>query len=269
LACRLGSMCGEDAQIFDRSRSAISIADVWEQLERRDARLSLVESSLKQVQRQVTTWSGIVQDGFADLSVQINFAMGRRHLDQCHLLDMRTEGDSQLSDRLSNLEQQAQAMQMKFPEMIAQTSQAKQQLEELQVSFDEMRSRFISSMQNSNDEVKMHVQVVKELCLRLERNHVLMAALPPNSSGGVENADPSALQGQKQNVATTKVAPKTALFGPLQQQRLVRHGEQVQHLRLHQLPQQVQKCRPLQRRDNLAAAERNRRCPAKGLQNLA
>mmetsp|Transcript_22228 Transcript_22228/g.43327 ORF Transcript_22228/g.43327 Transcript_22228/m.43327 type:complete len:81 (+) Transcript_22228:93-335(+) len=67
-------MRDEEGQMSESSHSAISIVELWEQLGIRDARLSFVETSLKQVRRQVATWSGIVQEGFADIAVHINMA---------------------------------------------------------------------------------------------------------------------------------------------------------------------------------------------------
>jgi len=266
----------ETAQMLDSTCASASIVELWNQLEKRDARLSRVESSLKQVQAKVTTWSGIVEEGLADLSVQIDIATkGRLSFRERRLFEMKREDDSELTDRLSKVEQQVQAVQAKARErceLIAQMSRTKQQVEELELCIEELRSKFLSKMQNSHDEVMMQVHTVRETCSRLERNHVHAVSPPPHSNVAVAaSADSSAPQQQVQNAAITNSTPKTPFLGLPQQQQHASLGKTIQPLRVHQLPQQVRQIsqypqtactrRPLHR-NIVGAAENNRQSAA-------
>jgi len=168
---------------FERNSFNSCIVELWTQLEQRDRRLSLVESNLKQVQGGLQIWSGIVQDGFADLSVQVKAATtGRRISQQIQLLETKTTDISELSDRLSKVEQQMQTMEVKAqqrPEVGELISQAMQQLQELQAHIQEVQFKFQQETQVCHDKLRQQDEMVKEIGLRLERSQ----SVPSISAG--------------------------------------------------------------------------------------
>jgi len=113
--------------------SPFHILELWQQAERTDARLATVESSLHEVQNSLQLWGGMLQDGLADLRVEIQAVKhAQRHVHLMHLGNEK-EDVSKLSERLSKAEQQLQTLERKGqeePEIDALMFKLEQHLQE-------------------------------------------------------------------------------------------------------------------------------------------
>lgn len=140
--------------------------ELWKQLERHAGRLSVVESRLKALEEGMQTWSGIVRDGFADVSMEVNvMKQANSVMQQAH--SQRIDEDaSKIVGRLSSIEGQLQEMQTKVNEgyeFALRVSRVESLFKDLQVSLRDMKP--LPETQNIHKEQHQCINAVGEICL--------------------------------------------------------------------------------------------------------
>jgi len=134
--------------------NSVDLRRQMETKEGKDSRLSVVElslrevqSNLREVQDSVRVWTGIVQEGLADLSMKIKvITHGNRSVERQHLTSVTED-----SERLSKVEQQLHAMETSvhaYPDLVARISMAERQLKELQANIQESENMQVSKIKN-------------------------------------------------------------------------------------------------------------------------
>jgi len=152
----------------------------WQKLvETHEARLLVMESSRLEVRDSIRVWSNILQEGLADLSMQMKaISQVIRWVQQRHP-ETATEIDSVVSRNLFKVEEQMQAMSRKIqedPDVVARLSKVEERLQILQSTIQETQrhshqevQRSHVDLQRNHDQVVDHIHVLEQLCLRMEQ----------------------------------------------------------------------------------------------------
>jgi len=236
---------------------SVSHADLMMHLERRDARLSILED-------QVQIWSNIIQDGLADLSMQVKaVARGHHSMEQ---KDCETKADDSACKRLSDVEILVQATQAKALddlELLARMFQTEHQILRRLASSQEQQCKHLKEVQDSSHELIEQINVLRERCSRLEYDQEMpktqfhTVELSNVSQPVVSRADSSSPKQALQN----RARPIGAASGKFpRQEPLLQQSQQMQTLQaqrpLHlHAPSQRQHwtcrpCVPVQRLDS-------------------
>jgi len=144
--------------------ATISAMTIEEQLEGRDSRLLVLESSVREVQNSMQIWSNIIQDGLADLSMQVKAAMQGCRVRRLHV-ESELEDDSSISERLSKVEQQMQRLQTRVRADLeggARIVKLEREMQGLQTNMQEIQDKCLQclqGLQGSVDELRGCVNV--------------------------------------------------------------------------------------------------------------
>eukprot|EP00419_Tripos_fusus_P016380 CAMPEP_0172743664 /NCGR_PEP_ID=MMETSP1074-20121228/132856_1 /TAXON_ID=2916 /ORGANISM="Ceratium fusus, Strain PA161109" /LENGTH=367 /DNA_ID=CAMNT_0013574427 /DNA_START=23 /DNA_END=1126 /DNA_ORIENTATION=- len=144
----------EEVKLPECGPSLVSVGELHKQLETRDSRLSAVETNLRNVQNSIQIWSTIIQDGLADLSVQVKVASQDGRFMQHMHLGRETGDDSAISKRLSEMEQKMEAIHTNVPDsppLVARLAKAEQTLQELQANVQEVFVKFLPEVQDRQE----------------------------------------------------------------------------------------------------------------------
>jgi len=137
--------------------SFVAKDELRNELEGRDSRLSVVESTVREVKNSMHLWSNIIQDGLADLNMHVRVMQGR-HVKRMHA-ESESEDDSNISERLSKVEQQMQRMQTRVQEDLevgARIVKFEKHVRALQVNIEEIQDKCFQVLQGSLDELNGH-----------------------------------------------------------------------------------------------------------------
>jgi len=135
-------MSADAAGMSKYGHASVNVLNLHRQLQSTDLRLSAAESSLQELRNSQNIWTTIIQDGLADLSVQVKVAsQGPRSMTPARL-SIETGEDSKILNRLLEVvnrlfevEQQmrvTQAMVKATPELAARIDKAERLLQELE-----------------------------------------------------------------------------------------------------------------------------------------
>lgn len=189
------------------------VAQLLQHLEKTDSRLSVVESALRQVQGSMHTWSDIVQEGLADLSVQVHAVKIGRNIESMD--------DSKASVRLSKVEKQVQSMQMEGQEAMeldARIVKLEKQLQELQAGVLEMQPQGCQKTQRRNKELKERLEAFKGTCDKLDMTLDIHKSLLCSSSSSCSekqnSANTAAMTATTTTVTKTVASPQSLQPSP-------------------------------------------------------
>lgn len=144
--------------------SSTLIVELREQLESRDSRLSVVESSVREVQNSMQIWSDIIRDGLADLNMQMKAATQGPRVRPKHV-ESASEDDFNVFERLSKVEQRMQTMQTMAQEdceLNARIVSFEKRMQALQGNMTEMQDQCFRVLQDSFDKLNERLNVLTE-----------------------------------------------------------------------------------------------------------
>jgi hypothetical protein len=135
----------------------VKVMEFHRQLESTDLRLSAAESSLRELRDSMQIWTAIIQDGLADLSVQVKVAPQHHGSTQPMHLSHETGDDSNIlsrllekTTRLLEVDQQVRATHAavrETPELFARIHKAERLLQELEAKIQDARVNHLQEMQ--------------------------------------------------------------------------------------------------------------------------
>jgi len=145
-----------------QSQSVPGHGDLWNGSDRMEARLSAVESGLREVQNSMRLWSGIVQDGLADLSVEIQAVkQWQRRIHQLHL-DHEKEDVSDASERLVKAQEE--------PELGQRMSKFEQQMREMHETIQKLQFKQLHDVREDRNGLNQTYDMLNESWLRLPQS---------------------------------------------------------------------------------------------------
>eukprot|EP00419_Tripos_fusus_P062272 CAMPEP_0172917904 /NCGR_PEP_ID=MMETSP1075-20121228/199150_1 /TAXON_ID=2916 /ORGANISM="Ceratium fusus, Strain PA161109" /LENGTH=334 /DNA_ID=CAMNT_0013777447 /DNA_START=12 /DNA_END=1016 /DNA_ORIENTATION=+ len=148
-----------------------SIHEVWKLLEAMDRRQSSLESNVRDLRNTVQLWSDIIQEGLADLSVQMKVVTLKHRCEQRMHSNIQAEDESTVIEQLSNIEQRKQTKHSKIqegPEFDAHMCKAEKQLQELQMSVRDMKLKWFNGAQGCRDQRSEHFNGVDRSCAQVK-----------------------------------------------------------------------------------------------------
>lgn len=130
----------QEAKVSECGPAFVCTDELHRELDKRDLRLSAVETSLMCIQ----TWSTIMTNELADVSAQVKVAS----------VDFETWDDSKISKRFSEVEQKVEALQinaLEAPELVARIEKAEQKMQEMLANIQRVLVKFLPDVQDRNE----------------------------------------------------------------------------------------------------------------------
>lgn len=153
-------------------RRPSSVVGLCEDMELHESRFQVIESSLRDMQDDMRIWRDLVQEGLADLSIQLKAMSQQSRVAQKRNLEVVMEKDAAVSKRLFEVEKQMQGIQMtiqKDPNVVARLCTTERHLQELQSTINKMQHQDFQDVQHGHDKVVDQLHVLRDTCLRLEK----------------------------------------------------------------------------------------------------